>query len=89
MSERKHSLVKIRASDYLLLSNDGRTLWRIYRYDDRWPNEDMWWATARYDGTPEQAIEDDELEHAWDRWITAEWYVTTRREAIEKVLEAA
>jgi len=30
--ERKYALVRIEPGDYLLLGNDGRTLWRIYRY---------------------------------------------------------
>lgn len=32
--ERKHALRKLGVGDYLLLSNDGRTLWRLSRYQD-------------------------------------------------------
>jgi hypothetical protein len=82
--ERKHQMVKIRAGDWLLLSNDGKTLWRVYRYDEH--NGESWWASARYDGTPTQALNDDELEHAWDRWVTTEYYLETRQEAIDEAL---
>jgi hypothetical protein len=83
--ERRFPLVKIRAGDWLLLSNDRRTLWRIYRFDDDGQN---WWATARFDGTPAQAVDvAEELEHAWDRWVTTEYYLETRQEAIDEALK--
>lgn len=84
MTERLYQMVRIRAGDYLLLSNDRRTLWRIYRYDEQ--DGASWWACARWDGTPEAALQADDLEHAWDRWETTEYYLKTRREAIEEAL---
>jgi hypothetical protein len=34
MVERKYVLTKLARGDYLLPSNDAKTLWRIVRYDD-------------------------------------------------------
>lgn len=34
MTKRAHTLVRIRVGDYLLLSNDGRTLWRLSTYEE-------------------------------------------------------
>lgn len=31
MTDRKYALTKVRTGDYLLPSNDGKTLWRITR----------------------------------------------------------
>lgn len=33
-AERRHVLVKVAAGDYVLLSNDGRTLWRFVAYEE-------------------------------------------------------
>ena len=65
--ERKYALVRVESGDYLLLGNDGRTLWRIYRYiedgslwqhqeGDRYgePSKQIkgsFWANARYQRT--------------------------------------
>jgi hypothetical protein len=89
-TERKYQMVRIKAGDYLLPSNDGRTLWRIYRYhegpDSGVIDPGTYWACARYDGTLEQAANDDELDYAWDRWVTTECWMKTRAEAIEAAL---
>jgi hypothetical protein len=83
-AERKYPLVKIKAGDWLLLSNDRTMLWRIYRFNDLdWDG----WACARYDGTPAQAVDENYgLEHAWDRWVVTA-YVKTRQQAIDEALE--
>jgi hypothetical protein len=93
MTERKYQLVKIRAGDYLLLSNDAKTLWRIYRYEDgrSYGLKDMkgdvqLWAYARWDGTPASALQADDLQYAWDRWVNGEHWLKTRQEAIDKAL---
>jgi hypothetical protein len=35
MPERRFQMTRLRAGDYLLPDNDGRTLWRIARYEER------------------------------------------------------
>ena len=34
MTERKYQMTRISAGDYLLPSNDGKTLWRICAYEE-------------------------------------------------------
>lgn len=95
--ERKYALTKLASGSYLLPSNDARTLWHIYRFEDGRshgldePDRD-WWACARFLGTFEQAqasvIRD--LEDCGyvtrDRWRDESSYLRTRAEAIEHAL---
>jgi hypothetical protein len=94
MAERIYPLVRITAGDYLLPSNDGRELWRIYRYHEDGSLEDGdgsrirgdFWGAARYRyGSPEQAVHDEDLTewNCWDIWVTL---LRTRQEAIEEAL---
>ena len=86
--ERKWAMVRIGAGDYLLPSNDGATLWRIYRYEDA-DNAGplrMFWAAARYDGTmaeAERLMNWDPHEFlSWIRWSSWHTLLATRKEAI-------
>jgi len=96
MTERKYQMVKLRAGDYLLPSNSGKTLLRVSQYKDGrsyglmdMKGNVLLWHAARYDGTLEQASHDDDLEHS-ERWvILAGGWMKTRQEAINAALETA
>lgn len=100
MIERRYSLVRVAAGDYLLPSNDRETLWRIYSYREDGSLEveragggfrkvtGQFWAAARYKRSLEPTVlPDDALE--WDNWETWEAGCATRAEAIEEALRAA
>lgn len=52
--QRKYALTKIKAGDYLLPSNDGKTIWRFAQYEDGpshgldWPRDVVVWALWRW-----------------------------------------
>lgn len=54
-TERKYAMTRIATGDYLLPSNDARTIWRIERYTDGpslgldWPRV---WRGVALDGRP-------------------------------------
>jgi len=93
VAERKHTLRRVKAGDYLLISNDTRTLWRISRYEDGpthgledWPRDRTFWGLWKWE-TPivigETGIEVDN----WDRWEFIEGMHDTRAESIQRSLE--
>lgn len=100
-TERKYALTRIRSGSYLLPSNDAKTLWHIYRFEDGESHgltgepDRMWWACARFLGTFEQAqlsVMNDLMEYdyiGWDNWREYGSYMKTRAEAIECALEAS
>lgn len=90
--ERKYQMTRISAGDYLLSSNDGKVLWRIYSYLEDGSAEygngqklrGTFWSTARYNAPlPTGSIPDDFLE--WFNWTT---YATTMRTRAEAVRDA-
>ena len=90
VTERKYALTRIKAGDYLLPSNDEKTLWRIAAYEDgpshgveEWPRDEEFWGLWRFDSSP-RAITDDDLD--WNRWQMIEGYFSTRREAVDYAL---
>lgn len=91
--ERKFALRRIKAGDYLLFSNDAKTLWRIRKYTegpssglDDWPRDREVWGMWKWE-TPivmgETAVE---IEN-WDRWEFFEGMCDTRSEAVDRALE--
>jgi len=81
--ERRYALTKVAPGDYLLPSNDGRTIWRIARYDER-PNWRLWglWRW-RNEGADVFAYIDTA---DWDRWEMVDARSETRAEAIREAL---
>jgi hypothetical protein len=96
--ERRYALTKARPGDYLLLSNDGRTMWRLTRYQDGpsyglddWPRDRWFWQAARW---PEPITPETKLSKQYDIGDLSRWYVTdqmlaTREEAIQCALAPA
>lgn len=81
-------MTRISAGDYLLPSNDGQTLWRIYRYTDEYVDGETGrdrrlkcWGTAKFRRPIETALDVDDLLdwEYWDHWAT----YLTRAEAVE------
>lgn len=86
--ERKYALTKIAAGDYLLPSNDARTLWRFRQYEDGpshglevdWADRKFW----RVERWHEEIAPFDRVDiESFDRWICAADMFESRREAIE------
>ena len=98
MTARAYSLIRIRAGDYLLPSNDGATLWRIRRYEDGpsyglddWPRDRLFWGAWRYVGRVawRDGLTADQLDDLLDAdaWDGPEGdYLTTRSAAIAAAL---
>jgi len=93
--ERKYALIRLSKGDYLLPSNDGQTLWRIYTYGEdgsaEWGNGKKivgtFWGCAKYN-RPLPSIPDpppyDFIEWVdWEPWATT---MATRQEAIREAL---
>lgn len=98
---RRYQMTRVRSGEYLLPSNDGTTLWRIYTYeeDGSWSYEvapgkerevrGTFWAVAKYDGISlKVAIADPDLLE-WDQWALYAGPLNTRREAIDTALRAS
>jgi len=91
--ERKHTLRRIKAGDYVFLSNDTKTLWRVSRYEDGpsqgiedWPKDIWLWGLWRWPAPivfGETAVELDN----WDRWVFTHSSFGRRQEAIDAALE--
>jgi hypothetical protein len=91
--ERKYALTRIKAGDYILPSNDGKTLWRICKYRDGpsmgldpevFPRDFERWQLRRWHRPVHSGslvdIED------WDRWEHWDESYDTRQEAIDAAL---
>ena len=90
--ERKYALTKVAAGHYLLPSNDGKTLWRLLRYEDGpshgivdWDKDEMFWGVWRYTLAFDGTLEPDQLD-AWTFWEQIA-QTSTRREAIDAAME--
>lgn len=90
--ERKYALTKIAAGDYLLPSNDGRTLWRIRLYTEGpssgiedWDHDrDVWGIWRWTDKIKPGSFVDVE---DWSRWEFYEGMYEKRSEAIDGALK--
>jgi hypothetical protein len=88
VTERRYVLTRIAAGDYVVPSNDGRTLWRIYEYDEAPEGAGRFWAAARWTRPmPVGEIPEDFLD--WDNWETYAGPLRTRAEAIDAALSAS
>lgn len=100
VQERKYAMTRVRAGDYLLPSNDGKTLWRIASYHEdgsaEWQDErGQWhkvvgtfWQTAKYrHGVPRVGLLDEDFLD-WNEWHTWETNLRTRKEAVEAALRS-
>lgn len=93
--ERRYPLRKLAAGDYLLSSNDGRTLLRICRHEDGpshglddWPRDRWFWQALRW---PEPVTSSTRLSKRYDvddlsRWHEIATHLDTRRDAIDAAL---
>jgi hypothetical protein len=101
VSDRKFAMTKIARGDYLLPSNDRKTLWRLTEYQEDGLSEvsadgknwhkltGTFWQTAKYRGSlaDNAQVPDDFLE--WDRWETWETGLLKRKYAVEAALNHA
>lgn len=95
---RKYTLVRISAGDYLLNSNDGKTLWRISNYIEgpstgitEWRSDRKVWGYWKWIGG-------NEVKGIWASWADTEmlefdnWELcgsmfSTRQAAVKSLLE--
>jgi len=92
--ERKHSLRKVGAGDYVFLSNDAKTCWRVARYEhgadgpvliSDWPRDEERWGLWRWPAPVvlgETGIEFDVLR----RWEFVAGPHDTRQASIDAAL---
>lgn len=97
-TKRKYALTKVDAGDYLLPANNGRTLWRIARYQDGpstgledMPRDDMFWGVWRWTGhvgidTQSGRIAVADGLEDWSLWEMDASLLRTRAEAIEEAM---
>lgn len=93
MSERKYALMKLAPGDWLLPSNDHKTLWRIATYTDgpstgmdHMPRDKEFWGVWKWVGRAEFPRDEIDLEFG-DSWaMKSDWH-ETRREAVDAALD--
>jgi hypothetical protein len=99
-TNRKHALTKVTAGDYLLPSNDGRTLWRIVKSEETVPVESghditrdqttktvLLWSTWRWTRSmPGLPIDANLVGLDWEDWELTEQWLPKRADAIKAVL---
>jgi|SRR5579872_4380612 len=96
--ERKYVLTRVRKGDYLLPSNDLKTLWRIYSYEEEGslieelpggeerPVLGTFWACSRRPMPDTNTLMDEDfLYDGWEHWAGP---LNTRTAAIEEALRA-
>jgi hypothetical protein len=91
--ERHYTMVRVRAGDYLLPSNDGKTIWRIKAYDEDGSAEygdgtkvyGRFWGIWKYIGRDATHLDPYE----WDRWAQWDSGYNTRAEAVQRALRVA
>lgn len=83
--KRKYALRKIAKGDYLLPSNDGRTIWRLSSYEKGIANgldhDLVVWGAYKWTGDGRMVDPDD-----WGCWEMMEGGLPTRAEAIRAAL---
>jgi hypothetical protein len=89
--ERKYALTKIAPGDYLLPSNDARTIWRIAKYTEGpssglkdWARDRDVWGVWRWTEPSRGHVDTDD----WYRWEMEEACCLTRAEAVEAALKS-
>lgn len=96
--ERKYQMVRVGEGDYLLPSNDGKTLWRIYTYEEdgtaevsadgkKWRTlKGTFWSNARCN-VPLKDVDPQSPDLLdWSNWTTWSATMTTRKVAIQDAL---
>jgi hypothetical protein len=88
-AERKYTLTKVAAGDYLLPANDAKTVWRIMVYEDgpshgveSMAADRMFWGIWKWRGDP-HCIDIA----AMDRWEMVDSTYETRQQAIDAALK--
>ena len=92
-TERKYALTRIEAGDYLLPSNDGRTLWRLSTYADGpsyglvvdWKADRKFWGVWKFDGYFDGSFYPEDMLD-WERWEMMDGSCATRQEAVKAAL---
>lgn len=97
MTERKYALTRVKAGDYLLLSNDGKTVWRIATYAEggsarkldnnnrEVPITGTFWGLWKYTGRSLHNINTEE----WSDFDMFEGMLLSRREAVNAAMKQA
>lgn len=89
--ERKYVLTKIAAGDYALPSNDGKTIWRIARYEDGpshgldWPRDRVIWGVWKYLGHDIPTLYGEICD--WENWSYWGGHYETRNDAIKAAID--
>jgi hypothetical protein len=90
--ERKYTMTRIDSGDYLLPSNDGKTIWRIRRYDEEFIGRDSitietrnYWGIWRWLGLTLTAFSGAEVDD-WSQWDFCEGLHTRRKDAVNSAL---
>lgn len=104
LPERVYALRKIGPGDWVTLSNDGREVWRFHQHVDGAihglcdgltgepvPYEERTYWRAVH--APADRVRISDLDHLLDDlwsppWIEDDWYLPTRRAAVERMLLA-
>lgn len=99
--ERRYQLTRICSGDYVFPSNDGRTLWRVSRYEEDGSLETdegrvvrgTFWRAGRFNGSLERADalmrRDPDEFLSWASWIEWDSLLPTREAALDAALKAA
>jgi hypothetical protein len=97
MTERRYQMTRVGPGDYLLPSNDGKTIWRIARYheggtlerDDGSKVIGDFWGVWRYAGrVPDLLNAAFSLDLVWPEWEMWDSLLKTRREAVDVAVKA-
>lgn len=90
--ERKYAMTKIEKGDWLLPSNDGKTVWRIRICTELAPSPDGHgdrevdhWEIWRWLGSTLTAFAGGDVED-WSQWDFYEGYHKTRKDAVDSAL---
>lgn len=98
---RKYTLTRIRAGDYLLLSNDGTVLWRLSTYDEDgsaqkpaaggkgWVSiRGRFWGLWKYRHHPDSRYRQTPITwHDWSEFEMTDSMFKTREQAIEQAMK--
>jgi hypothetical protein len=102
---KRHTLIRVEAGDYLLLTDDRRSFWRLYRYHEDGSAVHLWideagreqerritgtfWAVASWVGATPTPGTMPNDLTAWHHWQTEENLLRSRRDAMEAALATA
>lgn len=84
-ASRKYQLTKVRSGDWLLPSNDGRWLFRLYSGNDGWEVYRMVMPTT---DAELDALADDVQRDEWAEWEYRDGPLSSRADAIDAALRS-